>query len=211
MRPRRGFTLLECLIVGAILISLAAVLFPVLAAAGETAHVVAAASTVRVIREQIELHRVTRDGPMSPEGYPESIDPRWFKGGRLPSDPWTLKPINVQVVSGPSTAAAPNEVTFTLAGDDQARHTTAWYNSANGSFCMKVPDIGSEAEIRDMVARVNDWDGDSTGKDRDGDRGKGEDGDRHGKGGDRGRGKGKDNGRGQGRGGGGGRGPGRDR
>ncbi len=205
MRPRSGFTLLESLIVGAIIVSLAAVLYPVLASVGDASHVVAAASTVRVVREQIELHRVLRDGPMSPEGYPASIEPRWFHGRRLPRDPWTLSPIAVQVVSGPSTAAAPNEVTFEIGADAQPQGKTAWYNSSNGSFCMKVPDGGTEAEIQEKVALINDWDGVSTTPDRD-EKGDGE-GDR-GKSGDRGKGKGKGKGKGRGN---DGRGPGRGR
>src|SRR5262245_42979558 len=120
MRPRTGFSLMETLLVVAIMMGLTALLYPLVNAADDTGHIIAAAATARQVRQQIALHAAIRDGPTSPEGYPAAIDPKWFAGHRLPTDPWTLNPIAVQVVAGPDTVIAPNQLTFELGGNNTA-------------------------------------------------------------------------------------------
>ena len=44
---------------------------------------------------------------------------------------------------------------FNVSPNGQATGHTAWYNAANGSFCVKVPNHGSEDDIQELFHRVN--------------------------------------------------------
>ncbi len=155
MRSSHGFTLIELLIVIAILAILAAIVYPLAMDATGNVESVTMAATVRTVRERIGLHGSTGDTPLSTEGYPNQVDPDWFPRRALPRDVWTRRPLFIQVVHGPKQATEPNNKTFNLRSDGLAAGHTAWYNAANGSFCVKVPNRGSEDDIREMFLRVN--------------------------------------------------------
>ncbi len=155
MRSSHGFTLIELLIVIAILAILAAIVYPLVVDAIGDVESVTMATTVRTVRERIELHGSTGDTLLSTEGYPNQIDPDWFTRRALPRDVWTHRPLFIQVVQGPKQATEPNNKTFNLRPGGLAAGHTAWYNAANGSFCAKVPNRGSEDEMLERFRRVN--------------------------------------------------------
>ncbi len=142
---RWGFTLIEILIALAILAILLGVVYPMVATAGQFAPTYTMSTVVRQVRERIQYHTVLADVPLSNEGYPKTLDPAWFSSVQLPVDSWTHRPLNVQVVNGPKNATAPNNKTFVYKKDGTAAGHTAWYNAANGSFCVLVPK-GKNAE-----------------------------------------------------------------
>ena len=155
MKNRTGFTLIEILIAVVIIAILAGLVIPTITGLGETARHASMATTARQIRRQIEFHAAVRDVPISPEGYPDDIDPEWFSANRLPLDVWTLGELKVQVVHGPKEANVPNHKTFKVKKNGRAAGHTAWYNAANGSFCVLVPKRGTDQEILETFLAVN--------------------------------------------------------
>jgi prepilin-type N-terminal cleavage/methylation domain-containing protein len=157
MRKRRGFTLIEFLIAMAIVLVISGIVYPLVAGVGDLAGPASMASTVRQVREKIIYHTVFGDTPMSPEGYPNSVEPRWFVTGEMPHDVWTDQPLWVQVVHGPKNATCPNNESFVVKPDGRPAGHTAWYNAANGSFCVKVPKKGTEDERLELFDRINGY------------------------------------------------------
>jgi prepilin-type N-terminal cleavage/methylation domain-containing protein len=155
MTKRHGFTLMEVLIVMAILLVLAAVVYPLVADVNDLARPATMAATVRQVREKIIYHTGLGDGPMSAEGYPNRVDPAWFTNGKMPVDAWTGWPLSVQVVHGGKDATGPNSESFVVTPNGRPAGHTAWYNAANGSFCVKVPRVGTEEERRALFAQIN--------------------------------------------------------
>ncbi|MHC5008164.1 MAG: type II secretion system protein [Planctomycetota bacterium] len=155
MRKRHGFTLIEVFIALAIIVVLSGVVYPLMADVGDLARPASMASTVRQVREKVIYHTVFGDTPMSPEGYPNTIEPAWFATGEMPHDAWTDQPLNVQVVHGPKDATSPNNESFVIKPDGRPAGHTAWYNAANGSFCMMVPRLGTADERQELFHRVN--------------------------------------------------------
>ena len=117
--------------------------------------------TVRNVRDKIQLHQSIGDVALSPFGHPDDVESDWFPGRRLPTDPWTSSELKIQVVEGPKNATEPNHKTFRINPKGKPTGHTAWYNKANGSFCMKVPDRGSEQEILELFRSINGLDGSS--------------------------------------------------
>jgi prepilin-type N-terminal cleavage/methylation domain-containing protein len=155
MRSRAGFTLIEILIAMAIVVILSAVAYPKFVGLRSDAEGAMMATTVHRVRQKIQLHMSIADVALSPEGYPDEVHPAWFPGRNLPRDPWTYTQLKIQVVAGPKDASEPNNKTFTLKKDGSFTGHTAWYNKANGAFCLKVPDTGSEDDILDMFRLIN--------------------------------------------------------
>ena len=155
MSSRRGFTLIEVLIVVAILLVLAGIVHPLVDRVGDQARPAVMATTVRQVRDQIRYHAGLGDGPMSAEGFPNSIEPAWFTAGMMPEDVWTRRPLSIQVVHGSKDATVPPKVTFVIKPDGRPAGHTAWYNAANGSFCIRVPKLGTPPEQQALFAEVN--------------------------------------------------------
>ncbi len=155
MRSRAGFTLIEILIAMAIVVILSAIAYPKFVGLQSDAQGSMLATTVHRVRQKIQLHMSIADVALSPEGYPDEVDPAWFHGRRLPKDPWTYSQFKIQVVAGPKDASEPNHKTFKLKKDGSFTGHTAWYNKSNGAFCVKVPDKGSEDDILDMFRLIN--------------------------------------------------------
>lgn len=155
MRSRRGFTLIEILIVMSMLLVLAALAYPSFTHITLDAEQIRVVLTVRNVRDQIQLHRSIGDVSLSQDGHPDEVPANWFPGGRMPSDPWTSNELKIQVVNGPKAATEPNRKTFKINSNGKPAGHTAWYNRANGSFCIKVPDRGSEQEILDLFHSIN--------------------------------------------------------
>ncbi|MHC4775857.1 MAG: prepilin-type N-terminal cleavage/methylation domain-containing protein [Planctomycetota bacterium] len=127
MTKRRGFTLIEVLIAMAIILVLAGIVYPLMAEG---------------------------DTELSSEGYPNRIEPAWFTHG-MPVDAWTKQPLMVQVVHGSKDATSPSNESFVIKPDGRPAGHTAWYNAANGAFCVKVPRVGTKDERLELFSRVN--------------------------------------------------------
>jgi prepilin-type N-terminal cleavage/methylation domain-containing protein len=155
---RSAFTLIEVLIAMAILLVLTGIVYPLVADVNDLARPAIMGTTVRQVREKIIYHTATGDFPMSPEGYPNSVEPAMFASGVMPADVWTEHPLTVQVVHGPKTAECPSNKSFVIRPDGAPAGHTAWYNAANGSFCVKVPKRGTPEEIAELFGRINGLD-----------------------------------------------------
>jgi prepilin-type N-terminal cleavage/methylation domain-containing protein len=156
MRRRWGFSLIEVLLVMAILFILSAMVYPVLADIERDSRTTAMAASVRDIREQIALHAALGTRPRAPSGFPAALHASWFAGGELPVDLWTGRPLTIEVVDGPADRLYPDSRAFELTPDGATSRPTAWYNSANGSFCVRVPRAASDTETLALFHRVNE-------------------------------------------------------
>ena len=145
----RGYTLIEVLITMAIMAVVSGLVYPQLNDLINVAPATTMAYTARQIRQQIDFHGQVGDCDVNEHGFPEDIDPMWFPMGRLPSDPWTHRPLKVQVVS--SNQDEPNNRTFNIKSNSH----TAWYSTRTGSFVIMVPDVGSEDEINELYQMIN--------------------------------------------------------
>lgn len=154
MTKRRGFTLIEVLIAMAIILVLAGIVYPLMADVGDLARPATMAVTVRQVRSKIIHHTGHGDAELSSEGYPNRIEPTWFANG-MPVDAWTNQPLNVQIVHGNKNATCPNNESFVIKPDGRPAGHTAWYNAANGAFCVKVPRVGTKDERLELFSRVN--------------------------------------------------------
>ncbi len=155
MRKRSAFTIIEILIVSAILLVLAGIVYPLVAELPRNAQTVTMTGVVRLIRQKILYHAAVADVPLSREGYPSTIDPAWFGNGLLPQNVWTKRPLKIQTVHGSKDRMVPNHKTFKLPRSNGVGQHTAWYNAATGAFVALVPKIGSEADMRGMFNLVN--------------------------------------------------------
>ncbi len=154
MRKRSAFTIIEILIVSAILVVIAGIAYPLVAGIPRNVQTVTMSSVVRLIRQKILYHAAVGDVPLSMEGYPNTIDPEWFTNG-LPQDVWTKRPMKIQTVHGAKDQTIPMDKTFKLPKSNGVGEHTAWYNAATGAFVALVPKIGSEADMREMFNLVN--------------------------------------------------------
>lgn len=161
MRSRRGFTLIEVLIVMAMLSILAALVYPAYTDVTVDAQGAVVRVMVRNIREKIQFHQSIGDVALSPDGHPDDVLRDWFPGRELPTNPWTSSVLKIQTVHGPKDATEPNHKTFQVNSDGKVSDHTAWYNMANGSFCVLVPDRGSEQYILELFRSINGLDGSS--------------------------------------------------
>ncbi len=155
MRKRSAFTIIEILIVSAILIVIAGIVYPLVAEIPRNVQTATMTGVVRLIRQKILYHAAVGDVPLSQEGYPNTIDPGWFRNGLIPQDVWTKRPLRIQTVHGAKDQTIPNHKTFKLPRSNRVGKHTAWYNAATGAFVARVPKIGSEADMREMFNLVN--------------------------------------------------------
>ena len=155
MRRRSAFTLIDTLIAMSIMSILAAIVYPQMADATDLSADTGMEMVVTQIRKMITYHAAIRDVPVSTEGFPNQIAPSWFRLGRLPADGWTRSTLRIQTVHGGKDAKYPNKKSFVVRPDGLPAGNTAWYNASNGSFCVYVPKIGTDAEIEAAFNAVN--------------------------------------------------------
>ena len=150
MIQRRGLALRNAIIVMAVLAGPAGIMVSQLCAMADLVRPAAMAGGVRQIRQAIEYHAAVGDAPLSVGGYPATIDPAWFRDGRLPGHTWTDGPLIVEVIEGSPDQVYPPKKTFEAAGGagrQSGPEPNAWYNVTNGAFCVLVPRQGREARI----------------------------------------------------------------
>ena len=155
MRKRSAFTIIEILIVSAILIVIAGIAYPLVAEIPRNVQTATMTGVVRLIRQKILYHAAVGDVPLSKEGYPKTIEPEWFRNGLIPQDVWTRRPLRIQTVHGAKDQTIPTDKTFKFLPSNGVGKHTAWYNAATGAFVALVPNIGAEAEMREMFNLVN--------------------------------------------------------
>ena len=155
MRRRSAFTLIDTLIALAIMSILATIVYPQMADATDLGADTGMSALVAQIRHMIAYHAAVRDVPVSREGLPNQISPSWFRMGRLPDDGWTHSALEIQTVHGGKSKKYPNQKSFVVRPDGRAAGHTAWYNASNGSFCVLVPRIGTDAQIEAAFNAVN--------------------------------------------------------
>jgi prepilin-type N-terminal cleavage/methylation domain-containing protein len=154
--PRAGrrpaFTLVEILFVVLIISILAAVVIPRMSQADTSARIAAMASMVRNVRTLISFHSSSGQFPLAPSGYPDAIAGDWWSGNRLPIHEWTAQQIVIETVDGAAGAIYPAGKTF---DPSNALAANAWYNRTNGSFMIRVPDQGNDADTIALFNAVN--------------------------------------------------------
>jgi hypothetical protein len=138
----------------AIVMVLAGIVYPHYSDIGDLTRPSAMAVTVRQVRTKIFHHTGLGETQLSQDGFPNSIEPSWFSNG-MPVDVWTNQPLNVQVVHGGKDAVYPNNESFVIKPDGRPAGHTAWYNAANGAFCVLVPMQGTKDERQELFSRVN--------------------------------------------------------
>ncbi len=142
-RRRRGFTLVELLLVVVVLAILAAIAVPELGGPSERARSSTAAQNVAEIRTRIDIY-YHQNG-----AYPPTLDPGWFADG-IPENPyWPDHPTPLWIASG-QNLRYPN--TKHLSSGSQS---TMWYNTANGRFFYRVERGADDAETVALFNRVN--------------------------------------------------------
>jgi prepilin-type N-terminal cleavage/methylation domain-containing protein len=151
-RRARGMTLVELMIVVSMLAILAAVVVPMFGTTSDVARTEAMASNAKSIKGLVIHHAGMRDVPLSVQGYPQSIDGTWFKMGHLPDHSWTNTPIDVEVVSVATNEVYPAVKTF---DPKVAGAKSAWYNTANGRFVVRIPAQSSPAATLQLFNDVN--------------------------------------------------------
>lgn len=141
---RRGFTLIELIIVILILGVLGALVIPYYSRGADQAIESTLSSSVRTIRQMIE-HQHAKNG-----AYPATIEASWFGGGKVPKHPDNKASIaTIDVDSQPGqTHPAEKVLTGSVGG-------AYWYNPANGQFHARVTDQGSEAATLKSYNLVN--------------------------------------------------------
>ncbi len=151
-RGRRAFTLIELLIVVAILGILAAIVIPKFQESDDLSRTRVMAAGVRHIRELVAYHHAKRDTALAASGYPAGLDTDWFRNSTLPLHTWTNQPLVVSVVAGGANNIYPAVKTFDLTTPGA---NNAWYNTDNGAFCVLVPPQENDAATLQVFNDAN--------------------------------------------------------
>lgn len=151
-RQATGFTLIEVLIVVVILGILGAIVIPRFLESDRVSRTNILSNTVRYIRQMVTYYKQTDDFPRAASGYPEEIEPSWFRTASLPRHTWTNEPLLVEVVDGPPGQKYPSTKTFDPASDSPY---TAWYNRTNGAFVALIPPQEDDENTLSVFNAVN--------------------------------------------------------
>lgn len=152
MHVRRAFTLVELLIIFAILAIMAAIVVPRYTNATDVSRTATMASNVRLVRGFIAMHAIQANYELSEEGFPTQIHADWFPQNQLPEHAWTGLPMIVNAVDGNVDAVFPGSKIYDTS---VAGAANAWYNTSNGAFCVRVPPQATDAATVEMFNRAN--------------------------------------------------------
>ncbi|MEM7681001.1 MAG: type II secretion system protein [Planctomycetota bacterium] len=138
----RAFTLIEMVIVIAILGILAAIVIPRFSSAQDVSTHTAAEQTVAAVQRKIQEQQAKTGD------WPSDIDPNWFTPVGVPENPYLGEPASIVVQNDADK--------FEL----KYKHTNKgpiiwWYNRANGMFHTRVPWQGTDAATLELYNRVN--------------------------------------------------------
>lgn len=143
-----GLTLVELVIVVLIIGILVSVGIPRVPAIHLRARISAAASSVRIIQDAIDLRRVqTRE-------VPPTVDPAWFRGRRFPGNPFAPDPAVIVRVSstGDPAKVHPKGKAYVAGGSADSAY---WYNSTNGIVRARVAKQKTKSETLALYNEVN--------------------------------------------------------
>lgn len=159
---RSGFTLVELLVVVGIVTVLAAILFPVLAQARESARKTTCAANLRQIGTALVLYLADFD-----EGFPNTSDPllwmgrrwRWplapylaFSGRRDPADPGNP---NLSVGRGPDVLVCPADATAQTAWDATSyAYAACFYHTPQQVNAMTTTDLLGPTSVPCVTQRL---------------------------------------------------------
>lgn len=124
------------LIVVVILGILASVVVPRFVESDQVTRETLMASTVRYVRQMIQYHKNSGTADLAESGFPEEIEPSWFRGNVLPDHSWSGMPLVIDVEDGDPDDDFPASKTC---DPNEVGGFTAWYNRSNGAFCVLVP------------------------------------------------------------------------
>jgi len=144
-KQRRGFTLVEILIVVVILGILASIVIPQFSSATGQSRAVATASIVRTVQAKV-LENYAVGG-----SYPATISDDWFVEGSLPINPLATYQKTPVVLYD---AAATSDMTHPAA-KIVAATGAFWYNPTNGTFRALVPAEDTLPETLALYNRAN--------------------------------------------------------
>ncbi|MEM9753497.1 MAG: prepilin-type N-terminal cleavage/methylation domain-containing protein [Planctomycetota bacterium] len=146
---KKGFTLVEILIVVVILGILAAIVIPQFTQASESARASSLKSQLQTIRSQLELYQVQHLGDYPTLANLQANDDAWGNMTTLTNEDGTttgtpeLGPYLQKAPSNPFANSADSTAVIALAADGSvsgAGATTAWaYNETNGEIKAIVP------------------------------------------------------------------------
>ncbi|MFZ4575025.1 MAG: prepilin-type N-terminal cleavage/methylation domain-containing protein [Phycisphaerales bacterium] len=139
---KRAFSLLELVIVAAIIAVIVAIVAPRVGGMTERSKIAAVGETVRNVQNRVDQEfEIER-------AYPTSVQPSWFAGGNLTHAMFPGVAAAVEVVNDP--AVAHPVIRFSTGATP-----VFWYNRGNGAFRARVPAQATAAETRALYRKVN--------------------------------------------------------
>jgi prepilin-type N-terminal cleavage/methylation domain-containing protein len=143
-RRHRGFSLVEIVIVVAVLLILASLVLPRSSSASSQAEAVALRSAVATVRRKLMEHYAAH------ATFPQAIHPAWFAGGSTPHNAFDPPPPTPILIDGT------NDPSKTHPAGKLIQPTGAfWYNPANGAFRARIIDMGDEPRNLKLYNSVN--------------------------------------------------------
>ncbi|MEM9294964.1 MAG: type II secretion system protein [Planctomycetota bacterium] len=147
---RTGFTLIEMVIVIAVLAILASIALPRYGAAQDEARNAAALSNRKTIQNMIHAYHSRH------EAWPATIDPGWFPENEVPPHPyapdWEGDPVQVFRNKRDPSRYYPGAK---LLNPDISWGKPYWYNPVNGNLIVRVPEQDTVQATIDLFNEIN--------------------------------------------------------
>lgn len=138
----RAFSLLELIIVVAIIGVLAAMAIPKFSSASENSLKRAVQASLVVLQRQIDHYHAEHDE------YPLVIDPAWFRGGMVPANAYASDSSARVVKVVDNSKTHPRNKLL-------PRSASWWYNLRNGVIRARVKDLGGDSLSLQLYNEVN--------------------------------------------------------
>jgi len=146
---RRGFTLIEILVVVVILGIISAIVISVFGDVTGDARISATQSDLKNMKTQVQV-RAQEEGGVFPEEITVEMLEEWFRIAR--SHPFSLPTTPLGIETAPP-------------GDPTTRHPANkfitgavhgwWYNPANGALRSRIRDLGDDAANLELYNKIN--------------------------------------------------------
>ena len=112
---------------------------------------IATAAAVQTIQTHVSMESTLGGAQLNSDGFPSSIDPRWFEGGtplnRLAPEgaPWVELAARDEV-----DRVHPKQMSFS-----GGRHAMFWYNPPKGVVRARVPEQASDLRMKETYSAAN--------------------------------------------------------